>query len=86
MTIHSNLPSQNLKAQNKVLKEENVQVIRGMDKAFEIRANGTRCIKNRSWLPLFGNLRNLIMHESHKSKYSIHPDSNKMYQDLKKLY
>nr|GEU90285.1 putative reverse transcriptase domain-containing protein [Tanacetum cinerariifolium] len=28
----------------------------------------------------------LIMHESHKSKYSIHPCSDKMYQDLKKLY
>ncbi|GKE45896.1 putative reverse transcriptase domain-containing protein, partial [Tanacetum coccineum] len=25
------------------------------------------------------------MHESHKSKYSIHPGSDKMYQDLKKL-
>ncbi|GKA19146.1 putative reverse transcriptase domain-containing protein [Tanacetum coccineum] len=27
-----------------------------------------------------------IMHESHKSKYSIHPGSDKMYQDMKKLY
>ncbi|GJY60254.1 putative reverse transcriptase domain-containing protein [Tanacetum coccineum] len=26
------------------------------------------------------------MHESHKSKYSIHPSSDKMYQDLKELY
>ncbi|GJT37536.1 putative reverse transcriptase domain-containing protein [Tanacetum coccineum] len=26
------------------------------------------------------------MHESHKLKYSIHPGSDKMYQDLKKLY
>ncbi|GJX08300.1 putative reverse transcriptase domain-containing protein [Tanacetum coccineum] len=26
------------------------------------------------------------MHESHKSKYSIHPGSDKMYQDLKQLY
>ncbi|GJZ61787.1 putative reverse transcriptase domain-containing protein [Tanacetum coccineum] len=26
------------------------------------------------------------MHESHKSKYSIHPRSDKMYQDLKLLY
>nr|GEV48036.1 reverse transcriptase domain-containing protein [Tanacetum cinerariifolium] len=34
----------------------------------------------------FGYLRALIMHESHKSKYSIHPKSKKMYQDLKKLY
>ncbi|GJW94237.1 putative reverse transcriptase domain-containing protein [Tanacetum coccineum] len=57
-----------------------------MDKAFEVRPDGTHCIKNRSWLPLFGNLRDLIMHESHKSKYSIHSGSDKMYQDLKKLY
>nr|GEU54018.1 putative reverse transcriptase domain-containing protein [Tanacetum cinerariifolium] len=64
-------------------KAENLQ---GMDKAFEIRPDGTRCIKNRSWLPLFGNLRDLIMHESYKSKYSIHLGSDKMYQDLKKLY
>ncbi|GJX40628.1 putative reverse transcriptase domain-containing protein [Tanacetum coccineum] len=26
------------------------------------------------------------MHESHKPKYSIHPGSDKMYQDMKKLY
>nr|GEY47790.1 uncharacterized mitochondrial protein AtMg00810-like [Tanacetum cinerariifolium] len=37
-------------------------------------------------IPGFGNLRALIMHESYKSKYSIHPASNKMYQDMKKLY
>nr|GEY75911.1 putative reverse transcriptase domain-containing protein [Tanacetum cinerariifolium] len=57
-----------------------------MDKAFEVRIDGTRCIKNQRWLPLFGGLRDLIMHESHKLKYSIHPGSDKMYQDLKKLY
>ncbi|GJU11277.1 reverse transcriptase domain-containing protein [Tanacetum coccineum] len=39
-----------------------------------------------SRLPRFGGLRDLIMHESHKSKYSIHPGSDKMYQDLKQLY
>ncbi|GJT79261.1 hypothetical protein Tco_1053603 [Tanacetum coccineum] len=39
-----------------------------------------------SWISCFGDLRALIMHESHKSKYSIHPRSDKMYQDLKKLY
>ncbi|GKC81789.1 putative reverse transcriptase domain-containing protein [Tanacetum coccineum] len=52
----------------------------------EPRADGTLRLKNRSWIPCFGNLRALIMHESHKSKYSIHPGSDKMYQDLKKLY
>ncbi|GJU29488.1 putative reverse transcriptase domain-containing protein [Tanacetum coccineum] len=88
ITIHLNLPSQILKAQTEALKEENIKAenLRGMDKAFEIRPDGTHWIKNRSWLPLFGNLRDLIMHESYKSKYFIHPSSDKMYQDLKKLY
>nr|GEV06186.1 hypothetical protein [Tanacetum cinerariifolium] len=88
MTIHTKLPSQILEAQNEALQEENIKAenLRGMEKAFKIRPDGTRCIKSRSWLPLFGNLKDLIMHESHKSKYSIHPGSNKIYQDLKKLY
>nr|GEV83470.1 hypothetical protein [Tanacetum cinerariifolium] len=50
------------------------------------RADGTLCLNDRSWLPFYGDLRTVIMHESHKSKYSIHPGSNKMYQDMKKLY
>nr|GFB11624.1 reverse transcriptase domain-containing protein [Tanacetum cinerariifolium] len=39
-----------------------------------------------SWLPCCGNLWTVIMYDSHKSKYSIHPGSDKMYQDMKKLY
>nr|GEW50434.1 putative reverse transcriptase domain-containing protein [Tanacetum cinerariifolium] len=52
----------------------------------EPRADETLCLNNRSWVPCFGDLRTLIMHESYKSKYSIHPGSDKMYQDLKQLY
>nr|GFA01788.1 putative reverse transcriptase domain-containing protein [Tanacetum cinerariifolium] len=40
----------------------------------------------KSWLPCYGDLRTVIMNESHKSKYSIHPGFDKMYQDMKKLY
>ncbi|GJW63298.1 putative reverse transcriptase domain-containing protein [Tanacetum coccineum] len=88
LTVHPKLPSQILEAQNEALKEENVknENLRGMDKSFAIHPDGTRCIKNQSWIPLFGGLIDLIMHESHKSKYSIHPGSDKMYHDLKKLY
>ncbi|GJV09544.1 putative reverse transcriptase domain-containing protein [Tanacetum coccineum] len=69
-------------------KEENygIEDLGGMIKDLEPRADGTLCLRNRSWIPCFGDLRTLIMHESHKSKYSIHPGSDKMYQDLKKLY
>ncbi|GKB55077.1 putative reverse transcriptase domain-containing protein [Tanacetum coccineum] len=70
------------------IKEENygTEDLCGMIKNLEPRADGTLCLKKRSWIPCFGDLRALIMHESHKSKYSIHPGLNKMYQDLKKLY
>nr|GFA94549.1 retrotransposon protein, putative, Ty3-gypsy subclass [Tanacetum cinerariifolium] len=52
----------------------------------EPRADGTLCLNGKSWLPCYGDLRSMIMHESHESKYSIHPGSEKMYQDMKKLY
>ncbi|GJS97106.1 putative reverse transcriptase domain-containing protein [Tanacetum coccineum] len=75
-------------ALTKARKEENyiTEFLCGMIKKLKPRAKGTLCLKNRSWIPCFGDLRALIMHESHKSKYSIHPGSDKMYQDLKKLY
>ncbi|GKF14935.1 putative reverse transcriptase domain-containing protein, partial [Tanacetum coccineum] len=52
----------------------------------EPRADGTLCLNGRSWLPCYGDLRIVIMHESHKLKYSIHLGSDKMYQDMKKIY
>ncbi|GKG01156.1 hypothetical protein Tco_0305861, partial [Tanacetum coccineum] len=44
----------------------------------EPRANGTLCFNGKSWLPCYGNLRTVIMHESHTSKYSIHLGFEKM--------
>ncbi|GJU73650.1 hypothetical protein Tco_1265055 [Tanacetum coccineum] len=43
LTVHPKLPSQILEAQNEALKEENVknENLRGMDKSFEIRPDGT---------------------------------------------
>ncbi|GJY37297.1 putative reverse transcriptase domain-containing protein [Tanacetum coccineum] len=39
----------------------------------EPRTDGTLCLNSRSWLPCYDDLRTVIMHESHKLKYSIHP-------------
>ncbi|GJW15117.1 putative reverse transcriptase domain-containing protein [Tanacetum coccineum] len=85
LTIGLNLPVQILNAQVEARNEENygTEDLGGMIKDLEPRVDGTLCLRNRSWIPCFGNLRELIMHESHKSKYSIHPGSVKMYQDLK---
>ncbi|GJZ61854.1 putative reverse transcriptase domain-containing protein, partial [Tanacetum coccineum] len=100
MTIGLNLPKQILDAQTEARKPENIknEDVGGMlvenskdpeklrTEKLEPRADGTLCFNGRSWLPCYGDLRTVIMHESHKSKYSIHPGSNKMYQDMKKLY
>ncbi|GJV68910.1 putative reverse transcriptase domain-containing protein [Tanacetum coccineum] len=94
MTIGLNLPKQILEAQNEALKPKNLTAedVGGMlrqdltKERLKSRADGTLCLNNKSWLPCYGDLRTLVMHESHKSKYYIHPDSDKMYQDLKQLY
>ncbi|GJZ72757.1 putative reverse transcriptase domain-containing protein [Tanacetum coccineum] len=100
MTIGLNLPKQILNAQTKARKPENImnEDVGGMlienskdpkklrTEKLEPRADGTLCLNGRSWLPCYGDLRTVIMHESHKSKYSIHPGFDKMYQDMKNLY
>ncbi|GJY16302.1 putative reverse transcriptase domain-containing protein [Tanacetum coccineum] len=100
MTIGLDLPKRILEAQFEARRPENLKSedVGGMliknskdpekprKEKLEPRADETLCLNNRSWLPRYGDLRTLIMHESHKSKYSVHPGSDKMYQDMKQLY
>nr|GFA76672.1 putative reverse transcriptase domain-containing protein [Tanacetum cinerariifolium] len=71
MTIGLDLPRQILNAQTEARKPKNIK---------------KEDVGGMSWLPCYGDLRTVIMHESHKSKYSINLGSDKMYQDMKKLY
>nr|GEZ06631.1 retrotransposon protein, putative, Ty3-gypsy subclass [Tanacetum cinerariifolium] len=100
MTIGLDLPRQILNAQTEARKPKNIKEedVGGMlvkksrdpekvrKEKLEPRTDGTLCLNGRSWLPCYGDLRTVIMHESHKSKYSIHPGFDKMYKDMKKLY
>ncbi|GJS68398.1 putative reverse transcriptase domain-containing protein [Tanacetum coccineum] len=89
MIVHNDLPKQILEAQKEVMKKKNVKAEnlgRLIKKIFEFRPDGTRCFGNHVWLRQFGGLMDLIMHESHKYKYFIHPGLDKLYQDLKLLY
>jgi hypothetical protein len=47
---------------------------------------GTIWFKIRICVPDIDSLREIILKETHDSDYSIHPGSNKMYQDLKQKY
>ncbi|GJS03034.1 putative reverse transcriptase domain-containing protein [Tanacetum coccineum] len=89
MTVHNDLPKQIREAQKEAMKRKYVRkenLGRLSKLIFKFRPDGTRCFGNRVWLPRFSGLRDLVIHESHKSKYSIHLGSYKMYQDLKLLY
>nr|GEZ19254.1 hypothetical protein [Tanacetum cinerariifolium] len=89
MTVHPSLHDQIRNAQSEALEKKNVKTEnlgRLIKPIFEIHPDGTRYHDKRIWLMKLGGLRDLIMHESYKSKYSIHPGSDKMYQDLKQLY
>ncbi|GKB26442.1 putative reverse transcriptase domain-containing protein [Tanacetum coccineum] len=94
MTIGLNLPRQILEDQIEAQKLENFKnadvggIIRKdiPKEKLEPRVDRTLCLNGKSWLPCYGDLRTVFMHESLKSKYSIHPGSDIMYQDMKKLY
>ncbi|GJV26443.1 putative reverse transcriptase domain-containing protein [Tanacetum coccineum] len=90
MTIGLNLSKQILNAPTEAQKPENIknEDVGGMlienlkdpeklrTEKLEPRVDGILCLNGRSWLPCYGDLRTV----SHKSKYSIHPGSDKMYQ------
>ncbi|KAI3686595.1 hypothetical protein L1987_80275 [Smallanthus sonchifolius] len=88
LTIHTGLPERIRNAQLEALKEENLSLesTRGMEKQLEVKSDGIRYFAERIWIPVYGNLRDLVMDEAHKSRYSINPGSDKMYHDLKVLY
>nr|GEY04272.1 putative reverse transcriptase domain-containing protein [Tanacetum cinerariifolium] len=100
ITIGLELPTQILNARTEARKLENIknEDVGGMlvenskdpeklrIEKLEPRSDGTLCLNGRSWLPCYGDLRTMIMHESYKSKYYIHSGFDKMYQDMKRLY
>lgn len=53
---------------------------------FKEDSEGTLWFRNRIVVPKDHELRQKIMDKAHMSKYSIHPESNKMYHDLRKKF
>nr|GEV14740.1 putative reverse transcriptase domain-containing protein [Tanacetum cinerariifolium] len=89
ITIHNDLPKRIHEAQEGAMKKKYVRkenLGRLIKLIFKFCPFGTCCFGNRMWFSRFGGLRNLVMHVSHKSKYSVYLGSDKMYQDLKPLY
>ncbi|WVZ49193.1 hypothetical protein U9M48_000570 [Paspalum notatum var. saurae] len=67
-------------------KIKEVKELIKLDKApgFRVDADGTVWHGDRICVPNIKSIRDLILKEAHETTYSIHPGSEKMYQDLKR--
>ncbi|WVZ57427.1 hypothetical protein U9M48_007813, partial [Paspalum notatum var. saurae] len=68
------------------IKEIKQKISAGKGKDFHEDADGIVWYKNRICVPEVKEIRELILREAHETAYSIHPGSDKMYQDLKKTF
>ncbi|XP_075479269.1 uncharacterized protein LOC142520154 [Primulina tabacum] len=66
-----------------VLTKLKEQVREGKSQDHQIDDEGILWMKRRPCLPDSDNLRQEIMAEAHKSKFSVHQGSTKMYRDIK---
>nr|GFA81266.1 putative reverse transcriptase domain-containing protein [Tanacetum cinerariifolium] len=88
MKIHSSIKAKILEAQSKASKNTSTltEMLKGLEKQLERKEDGGLYLAERIWVPVYGNLRTLIMNEAHAIRYSVHPGADKMYCDLRGLY
>nr|GEY85132.1 putative reverse transcriptase domain, ribonuclease H-like domain, aspartic peptidase domain protein [Tanacetum cinerariifolium] len=67
MTIHSSIKAKILEAQSEASKNTNTptKILQGLDKQLERKEDGRLYLAERIWVPVYGNLRTLIMNEAH---------------------
>ncbi|GJU57232.1 putative reverse transcriptase domain-containing protein [Tanacetum coccineum] len=67
-------------AQSEALKQENVLMenLHGLDQQMEKKEGESLYFMDRTWIPLIGDVRTMIIDEAHKSKYSVNPGADKM--------
>ncbi|GJZ47551.1 reverse transcriptase domain-containing protein [Tanacetum coccineum] len=80
MTIHSSLKARILEVQSEASKGANTpaKMLKGLDKQFKRKEDGGLYVAERIWVPVYGNLRTLIMNEAHTLKYIVHPRADKI--------
>ena len=69
-----------------MLMEIKDSVLIKMNESFTLGGDDILRYQDRLCVPYVNDLRTRIVVESHSSRFSIHPGSNKMYHDLKLIY
>jgi hypothetical protein len=88
VTVESTIKDQIISAQksNSGIAHIKEKVRIGQHTDFSIDDTDVLWFKNRLVVPKVLELRQLILDEAHNTRFSIHPGSNKMYQDLKQRF
>ncbi|GKD52005.1 putative reverse transcriptase domain-containing protein [Tanacetum coccineum] len=85
MILQSSIKDRILTAQKDTV-DESAGLQKGSDEMIKLRNDGALYYLDQIWVPLKGDVRTLIMDEAHKSKYFVHPGTDKMYYDLRDRY
>ncbi|KAJ9555801.1 hypothetical protein OSB04_010415 [Centaurea solstitialis] len=88
ISVVSSLMERIKASQAEALREENLkdEVMVKQKELLTEDSRGLKLFQGRVWVPKRGGNRELLLDDAHKSKYSIHPGSTKMYRDLKMNY
>ncbi|KAK9048751.1 hypothetical protein SSX86_032282 [Deinandra increscens subsp. villosa] len=88
LVVTSNLIARIKEAQTEAVKEENWKKERivGQVKDLVDEESGIKTRFGRVWVPNSCDVRNMLLDEAHKSRYTVHPGATKMYNDLKANY
>ena len=88
ITVKSSLLERIKKAQKSDLMVQKYleKVKKGELLEYKLGPNGMLKFRDRIVVPKDSRLRKKILEETRHYKYTVHPNSNKMYQDLKRLY
>ncbi|GKE16275.1 hypothetical protein Tco_1423852, partial [Tanacetum coccineum] len=77
MTIHFSIKAKILEAQSEASKGVNTlaEMLKGLDKQFERNEDGKLYLAEQIWVPVYGNLRTLIMIKAYATSQSITPET-----------
>nr|GEY09375.1 putative reverse transcriptase domain-containing protein [Tanacetum cinerariifolium] len=77
----------NQNARSEAFKQENVlaERLHDLDQQMKSKEDESLYFMDCIWFSLVGGVRTIIMDEAHKTKYSVHPEADKMYHDLRDM-
>jgi transposase InsO family protein len=86
--IESNLPWRVMEAQqhDRLLQGVKKRISEGKVGNFSMDVLGAIRFRGRLCVPQKAQVKEEILREAHRTRYTVHPGENKMYQDLKKGY